>query len=29
MTKLDLGGAPKKITWFTVMLRNKIYAACF
>jgi len=26
MTKLDLGGTPKKITRFTVMLRDKIFA---
>jgi len=26
MTKLDLGGTPKKTTRFTVMLTDKIYA---
>ena len=26
MTKLDLGGTPKKTKRFTVMLRDKIYA---
>jgi len=29
MTKLDLRGTPKKITRFTVLLRDKIYAGFY